>query len=97
MATPTDYNTVYTTMLRIQEVGNELGFDHIPLFFDMGLLTKALEIQWANPDLLSKLILCDGGMHLIMSLFSGIAFMKMLGQRISSLIQMCLQLELFSK
>jgi len=72
MATPTNYSTVYTTMLRVQEVGKELGFEHLPLFFYMGLLTKALEIQWANPDSLSGVALGDGGMHLIMSLFSGI-------------------------
>ena len=72
MATPTNYSTVYTTMLRVQEVGKELGFEHLPLFFYMGLLTKALEIQWANPDSLSGVALGDGGMHLIMSLFSDI-------------------------
>ena len=70
MATPTNYSTVYTTMLRVQEVGKELGFEHIPLFFYMGLLTKALEIQWANPDSLSGVALGDGGMHLIMSLLT---------------------------
>ena len=66
MANPTDMSTVYTTLKRVKESINNLGLTYAPVFFDMGLLTKALEIVWANPDELSGVIPCEGGMHLLM-------------------------------
>ena len=75
MAQPTNYSTLYTTLLRMQEVTDILGFKNIPVFFDMGLLTKVMEIKWAKPDILKSVIPCDGGMHLVMSLFSGIGYL----------------------
>ena len=65
MACPTDHATIYTTLLRSKEAINALGFD-------MGLLSKAMEITGANPDSLSGVIPCDGGMHFLMSVLSGI-------------------------
>ena len=50
MAPPTDYNTIFTTLLRNKEIANSLEYKHLPIFFDMGLLTKALEITWAQPE-----------------------------------------------
>jgi hypothetical protein len=38
----------------------------------MGLLTKALEVTWARPEELAGVIPCEGGMHLLMSVFSAI-------------------------
>ena len=75
MAPPTDYSTVYTTLLRQKEVNSALGFQYAPVFFDMGLLTKALEITWARPEELSDVFPCEGGMHLLMSFFSGIGLL----------------------
>ena len=72
MACPTDHATIYTTLLHSKEAINALGFEHAPVFFDMGLLSKAMEITWANPDSLSGVIPCDGGMHFLMSVLSGI-------------------------
>jgi len=72
MAPPNDPATIYTTLLRSKEAANSLGFDHVPVFFDMGLLTKALEITWANPESLAGVIPCDGGMHFVMSILAGI-------------------------
>ncbi len=54
------------------ETVNELGFAHTPNLFDMGLLTKALEVVWACPRDLSGVVLMEGGMHLLMSVFAGI-------------------------
>ena len=38
----------------------------------MGLLPKALEITWAKPIDMEGIIPCEGGMHLLMSVFAGI-------------------------
>ena len=74
MANPTDPSTIYTTLLRSKEAVNVLGHDHVPVFFDMGLLMKALEIIWSQEDL-SSIIPCEGGMHLLMSVISGIGYL----------------------
>ena len=47
----------------IKKAINNLGHTYI-LVFDMGLLTKALKITWANLEELSGVIPCYGGMHL---------------------------------
>ena len=44
MAPPNDHNTIYTTMKRMKEVSSILGQSHMPVIFDMGLLTRALEM-----------------------------------------------------
>jgi hypothetical protein len=75
MAPPTDASTVYTTLKRAKEAINSLGQHYVPVFFDMGLLTKAYEITWANPDDLEGVIPCEGGMHLLMSVFSAIGYL----------------------
>ena len=75
MATPTDLGTVYTTLLRLKETAVMLGQEHIPVFFDMGLLTKALEITWSRLNGLKSIIPCEGGMHLLMSVFSAVGFL----------------------
>lgn len=75
MAPPNDYATIYTTLLRFKEAASFLGHSVIPVCFDMGLLTKALEIVWANQSDLSGVIPVEGGMHLLMSVFSGIGFL----------------------
>lgn len=75
MAPPNDYNTIYTTLLRSKDVSNELGHDFSPIVFDMGLLTKALEITWACPDKLSGVIPMEGGMHLLFAVLGGVGYL----------------------
>ena len=60
MAPPTDYSTVYTTLKRMKECINSLGQAYVPVYFDMGLLTKALEITWAKPVDMQGIIPCKG-------------------------------------
>ncbi|WAR09163.1 hypothetical protein MAR_019121, partial [Mya arenaria] len=43
MATPTDYSTIYTVLLRLKECMNVLGQQYAPVIFDMSMLAKALE------------------------------------------------------
>ena len=75
MAPPNDPATVYTTLLRFKEAASALGHSVVPACFDMGLLTKALEIVWSHQNELSGVIPIEGGMHFLMSVFSGIGFL----------------------
>ena len=72
MAPPTDYSTIFTTLLRNKDIIRNLGYKHLPIIFDMGLLTKALEITWSQPDLLAGVHPCEGGMHLLMAVMAAI-------------------------
>ena len=76
MAKPTDYSGVYTTLLRAKEVMNEVGQMYIPVVFDMGLLSLALEIVWSQDDTLKGIIPVEGGMHFLMSIFARICFLS---------------------
>ena len=75
MATPTDFSTIYTSLLQAKETAAELGFENTVVFFDMGLLTRALEIVWARPDELKGVIPLAGGMHLLMSYIASIGYL----------------------
>ena len=75
MASPTDFSTVYTTLKRTKEQMNALGQSVCPICFDMGLLSKALEIVWANKSELDGVVSLEGGMHFLMACFSGIGFL----------------------
>ena len=57
MAPPTNYDTIYTTLLRNKEISKAMEHEYTPIFFDMGLLTKVLEITWVRPQELSGVIL----------------------------------------
>ena len=58
MAPPTDYSTIYTTLKCTKECVNAVGQNDVPIYFDMGVLTKALEITWAKPVELQGVIPC---------------------------------------
>ena len=72
MAPPTDASTVYTVMHRLRDAMAALGQQHAPICFDMGLMTKALEIAWDRPEEFSGIVLMEGGMHLVMSMIAGV-------------------------
>jgi hypothetical protein len=50
MATPTDYNTVYTTIFRTKEVVNALGESYVPVAFDMSFFEKIIQASSADQD-----------------------------------------------
>ena len=75
MAPPTNCNTIYTLLLRLKEAASALCFPHMPVCFDMGLLTKVLEMTWAKPEKFKDVLPCEGGMHLLMSIFCGIGYL----------------------
>ena len=72
MASPSDHATIYTTPMRAKEAINQLGYSYAPIIFDMGLLTKALEITQSCPQELEGVIPIEGGMHMLMSTFATI-------------------------
>ena len=72
MAPPTDYKSIFTTLMKNKEIVDDLGHKHLPIFFDMGLLTKALKITWAKPEELAGVYPCEGGMHLFMAVTAAI-------------------------
>ena len=74
MSSPTDVSTVYTTLKRAKEQVNALGQNICPIVFDMGLLSKALEVVWAKPKEFEGVVPLEGGMHFLMSCFAGIGF-----------------------
>ena len=75
MTPPTEYSTMYTTLMRLKESENALGYTQTSVFFDMGLVTKALEVTWSHPDELAGVIPGEDGMHLIMSIITGIGYL----------------------
>ena len=44
-------------------------------YFDMGLLTKALEITWAKPMYMKYIFLCEGGMHFLITGFASSGYL----------------------
>ena len=75
MAPPNNLSTIYTTLKCFEEAASILRHSWIPICLDMGILSKAFEIVWSNPVGLSGIILIEGGMHLLMSVFSRIGFL----------------------
>jgi hypothetical protein len=59
----------------MKEAINSLGQQHVPIYFNVGLLTKAYELAWARPDDLEGIIPCEGRMHLLISVFSAIGYL----------------------
>ena len=74
-ANPTEPSTIYTILLRLKKSLNLMGQEHVPVCFDMGLLSKALEIVWANPQELKGVIPFDGGMHFFMCVMAAIGWL----------------------
>ena len=65
MASPTDYSTIYTSMMQLQEIVNSLGYQHFTIYFDLSYLSKALEVVWSHLDGFNRVIHCMGGMLLM--------------------------------
>ena len=72
---PTVLSTIYTTLLQIQRAANRMVQTHVPIYFDMSLQGKALEITLAEPGVFKAIVLCDGGVHVLMSVKAAIGFL----------------------
>ena len=70
---PSDYSTIYTSLLKLASLAGALGQDHILVTADMAIYSKAQQILWTEPDPLSgKVTMRLGGMHLTMAFIASI-------------------------
>ena len=72
-ASPTDYSTIYTALIRLAQLSAQLGQKHILVTADLGIYNKAQEILWSNPPSLDgKVTMRLGGMHITMAYIASI-------------------------
>lgn len=65
--------TVYTALVQLTKLAENLGQDHIVVTADLAIYSKAQEILWNNPpNLVNKVTMQLGGMHLTMAFLSSI-------------------------
>lgn len=69
-----DYDTVWTTMLKCNEIARKLEVSHTVITFDQAIYFKAKEIQWLRPDECSHYVIRLGGFHVMLN------FLKVIGQ-----------------
>lgn len=73
---PTEFNTIYTAMLRLVQLANHLGQPHIVITDDLAIYSKAQEILWDHPlEIDGKVTLQLGGMHLAMAYIASIGYL----------------------
>lgn len=72
---PTEYDTIYTSMVRLLQLAKKLNQSHIVITADLAIYSKAREILWNNPpDLKGNVTLMLGGMHLNMAYIASIGY-----------------------
>ncbi|XP_014680008.1 PREDICTED: uncharacterized protein LOC106819957 [Priapulus caudatus] len=72
-ASPSDLSTIFTTLLRLVHISEELGQHHILITADLAIYSKAQQILWSRPEpLVGKVTMRLGGMHLIMAFLASI-------------------------
>ena len=73
-ASPSDLSTIFTTLLRLVEIAQELGQSHILVTADLAIYSKAQQILWSRPKSLEGKVTMrlGGGMHLIMAFLASI-------------------------
>ena len=72
---PTDYSSYNTTLKGMQTCINVLLQIYTSAYFDMGLLTNALEITSAKPMYTQCTLPYEGGMHLLIAGFASIGYL----------------------
>ncbi|CAG9759446.1 unnamed protein product [Ceutorhynchus assimilis] len=71
---PTEFDTIYTSMVRLVELANAIKQNHIIITADLAIYSKAQEILWNNPEPQDKVTLMLGGMHLNMAFIASIGY-----------------------
>lgn len=72
---PTDFDTIYTAMVRLVHIAKSLQQEHIIITADLAIYSKAREILWNNPpELDGHVTLQLGGMHLTMAFLASIGY-----------------------
>ena len=74
IAPASDLSTIYSCVTLVSS-SKCAGSEESALCFDMGLLTKALEIKWSNPRELEGVILKEGEMNSLMHATAGVGYL----------------------
>ena len=75
-ASPSDFSTIFTALLALTKIADQLGQSHIMITADMSIYMKAQEIIWNNPnELRNRVTMCLGGMHLTMAYIASIGYL----------------------
>ena len=62
-APPSDFSTIYTNLLKLVEIANALGQEHVLVTADLAIYRKAEQILWTDPDpLAGRVTMRLGGM-----------------------------------
>ena len=72
-APPSDFSTIFTTLLKLVAIADKLGQSHILVTADLAIYSKAQQILWTEPDVFAgKVTMRLGGMHLAMAFIASI-------------------------
>ena len=72
-APPSEFSTIFTTLLKLVAIADRLRQSHILVTADLAIYSKAQQILWTKPDLLKgKVTMRLGGMHLAMAFIASI-------------------------
>ena len=72
-ASPSGMSTIFTTLLKLVRISEELGQHHILVKANLAIYSKAQRILWSRPGpLVGKVMMRLGAMHLIMAFLASI-------------------------
>ena len=72
-APPSDFYTIYPTLLKLVEIANALGQEHVLVTADLAIYSKAEQILWAETDpLTGRVTMRLGGKHITMAFIASI-------------------------
>lgn len=71
-----EYDTLWTVMLRCQDLTSHLNIENTVITFDQALYCKAKELEWLHQDECKRFVLRLGGFHIMLN------FVRVIGQRV---------------
>ena len=72
-ASPSDMSTIFTNLLKLVRISEELGQHLILVTADLAIYSKVQQILWSRPEpLVGKVTMRLGAMHLIMAFLASI-------------------------
>lgn len=72
-ASPSDLSTIYTALLKLTQLAQEVEQRHILVTADLAIYSKAQQILWSKPEaLVGKVTMKMGGMHITMAFLESI-------------------------
>lgn len=72
-ALPSDLSSIYTALLQLTQLAQELGQRHIIVTADLAIYSKAQQMMWSKHEALDgNITMRIGGMHVIMAFLASI-------------------------